>query len=194
MTESSETGPSSANNRAASGDTGGPGTRLVVLVSALSVLALVALGVLTWLWLDARGQVEEHEERAADLEQARDAAYDLAVDMSTYSHQSLDADFAWYEQDTTEHFREIFKIEDTKATAREFKIQRKGDVPRIAAQYNEDGTVTALAFIDAAFKVGDEEPELALSRLELTMSERDGEWLAYDAHLHNPGTPAVSSQ
>jgi len=165
-------------------------TALLAVAGTVVGLALIGLVVALVVVLVRYNDVKDDAQRErAAVRDAREAAYDIAVDMSTYSYRSIEQDFAWFDERTTDDFQETFgpSVEDSRSAAEEFEIQAKAKVGRIAAERNEDGTVTVLAFVDQSIKAGDRKPNLALARLEITMVERESEWLADDATLHNPG-------
>lgn len=165
-------------------------TTVLAVVGTLVALSLIGLVTALVVVLVKYDRVKDDAaQQRAEVRAAREAAYDLVLDMTQYSYDSLEQDFAWYEEDTTAAFRETFKVADTVETARELRVQANGDVSRIAAERNDDGTVTVLAFVDQSVKAGSQEPSLLLTRLELTMVEQDGRWLADDARMHNPDGP-----
>lgn len=155
------------------------------LAGTLVSLALVALVVaLVALWLRYDDLREQRDDHAADLSQAREVAYDAALDMSTWDHRTVDQDFAWVQEYGTEEFQSVMDEEtlaQTKSAIRETRQRAEAEVVRIAAERNEDDTITVLAFVNQRVTVGSEPPAAEGIRLEMEMVEQDGEWRLQEA-------------
>lgn len=160
-------------------------TAVLAVVGTLVTLALIGLVVaLAVLWVRYDDLKDQRDDHAADLEEARGVAYDAALDMSTWDHRTVDADFAWVQEYGTEEFQSVMDEEtlaQTKSVIRETRQRAEAEVVRIAAERNEDGTITVLAFVNQRVTVGSQEPAAEGIRLEMEMVEEDGEWRLQEA-------------
>jgi Mce-associated membrane protein len=170
------------------GTSAGPATTrtaVLAVVGTLVTLALIGLVVaLAVLWVRYDDLKDQRDDHAADLEEARGVAYDAALDMSTWDHRTVDADFAWVQEYGTEEFQSVMDEEtlaQTKSVIRETRQRAEAEVVRIAAERNEDGTITVLAFVNQRVTVGSQEPAAEGIRLEMEMVEEDGEWRLQEA-------------
>lgn len=160
-------------------------TAVLAVLGTLASLALVGLVVaLVVVWVRYDDLRDERADQAADLEEARGVAYDAALDMSTWDHRTVDQDFAWVQEYGTEEFQSVMNEETlaaTKSTIRETRQRAESEVVRIAAERNEDDTITVLAFVNQRVTVGSEPPAAEGIRLEMEMVEEEGEWRLQEA-------------
>lgn len=190
MTDSTETRQDGVDATAGAGTTGGSKPPVALLAAGLAIVLVlaVALGIVLWKYAAVRDDLTQAQDRARDVSEARDAAFEAALAMSEWDYRSIEDDHAWYDELTTEDFRQTLPAEElelTKADVRAEQSHADAEVIRIVAERNGDGSVTALAFVDqrVSFATG---PENLLGiRLELTMVEQDGRWLINDLAAYN---------
>ncbi len=162
-------------------------TLLVAGLSVALVAALVGL-VLSWRALDA--ERDELDRREAAVEDARDAATDATIRMSSYDYRSLDEDFAWLDEVGTDKFRKDFgpAVESLKKTIAELRSHADAEVMRAAAELRGDSKAVVLLFVDQMLSDDTGDISRELSRVEMDMVLEDGEWLVDSLTTFNPAS------
>lgn len=148
--------------------------RTVVL--ALSALLAVSLAAAGWLGLQVRSDNQLDEARR----QAVIAAQAYAVDLTTYDHTRLDADFARVLENSTGDFRAEYTAasESLRALIDEFKATATGTVLSTAVLGAETDHVDVLLFVDQTVENSNaDEPRIDRSRMQMGLDKQDGRWL-----------------
>lgn len=163
----------------------------VLVLAALLVLVLALAGASVWLGREVRA-----EARVADArDQATVAAEQAAEAILSYDYEDLATDqrraegylTGDFKQEFTKNFRLLSEQPDgspgaavqTKATV---QAQAVGSgVVDVAA----DGrTARVLVFVNQTSEKQDQEPQVFLNRVSMTMQERDGRWLVSDVRSY----------
>jgi Mce-associated membrane protein len=151
---------------------GRPG--LVVPALALLVVVLLALSVVFGLKL--RSENREDDARAAAVA----AATAYAVDLTTYDHTRLEADFAKVLDNSTGEF----KSEYTAASASlrdliaKFKAKATGKVLDVGVLSADTDRATILLFVDQTVSNNNSKtPRVDRSRMKMGLEKQGGRWL-----------------
>lgn len=163
----------------------------VLVLAALLVLVLALAGASVWLGREVRA-----EARVADArDQATVAAEQAAEAILSYDYEDLATDqrraegylTGDFKQEFTKNFRLLSEQPDgspgaavqTKATV---QAQAVGSgVVDVAA----DGrTARVLVFVNQTSEKQDQEPQVFLNRVSMTMQERNGRWLVSDVRSY----------
>ena len=177
----------------APGRSPGPGTRdrkpldparqrtLTIVLAVASVLLVVVAGLATWQYVEAR-EATAAEELIADAPRAAtDAAREVATQMFTYDHRTVDADLAAVRDKLTEPALTEFVEQSMPTVASAAKQQEATVYATVAAAAPQEVTgpdrVTVLVMLNRMVSTKDA-PEAAssASRLSLDMVREDGEW------------------
>ncbi|QYJ04870.1 hypothetical protein KUV85_04065 [Nocardioides panacisoli] len=154
-------------------------------VVVLAVALVVAVVVAAWGWW----QQHEEAERAEELQRsisagvsAEDAAREMLVEMTSYSHESLEEDFAWLEDFITPELAEAYQ--DEVASIREFaaagELVLTGSVADLAHRVQDENQVVVLAFVDQDVRseaTGRGSATELRMRLVLTREDDDAAWV-----------------
>jgi len=159
---------------------------LVIALAVALVAALVGLGLL-WRALDSANDEADRLDQARS--EARTAASDALLAMSSYDYRSLDDDFAWIDEVGTDKFRK----ELTPAVATLKKTHADAEVMRAAAEVQSDSKATVLLFLDQMLSDDTGEVSRELARVEMEMVRKDGTWLVDTVTTFNPAS-AVAAQ
>jgi len=146
---------------------------VVVLAGAL-VLAVALAG---WMGLKVRSDNDLQDARREVLA----AANAYAVDLTTYNHSRLEADFQKVLENSTGDFRSEYTA--ASASLREliakFKATATGKVLDSAVVLAEDeDRAVVLLFVDQSVSNSNStEPRVDRSRMKMGLEKRDGRWL-----------------
>uniref|UniRef100_UPI001E4B04D1 hypothetical protein n=1 Tax=Dietzia sp. SYD-A1 TaxID=2780141 RepID=UPI001E4B04D1 len=155
--------------------------RLIAVLAAASVVLLAVTGVSTWQYVEARGEAATEQQIADAPRAATDAAREIATQMFTYDHRTVDAELAAVRERLTDPALTEFVEQSMPAVASAAKQQEASVYATVAAaapQEVVDGdTVTVLVMLNRMVSTR-EEPEAAssASRLSLSMERVDGTW------------------
>ncbi|HJC30332.1 MAG TPA: hypothetical protein H9759_13195 [Candidatus Dietzia intestinipullorum] len=155
--------------------------KLTVAFAALAVVLLVVTGLATWQYLEARDATAAEEEIAAAPRAATDAARQIATQMFTYDHRTVDSDLAAVRERLTEPALTEFVEQSMPSVASTAKEQEANVIATVAAAAPMEVTdaehVTVLVMLNRMVSTK-EAPEAAssASRLNLSMVEVDGTW------------------
>lgn len=160
-----------------------PGRRrkLTAALAAASVILLVVTGLATWQYVEAREATADEEEVAAAPSAATDAARQIATQMFTYDHRTVDADLAAVRERLTDPALTEFVEESMPTVASAAKEQEANVIATVASAAPMEVTdaehVTVLVMLNRMVSTK-EAPEAAssASRLNLSMVEVDGTW------------------
>lgn len=152
---------------------------LTRILAAVSVLLVVIAGVATWQYVDAREASAAEEQIANAPTAATDAAREVATQMFTYDHRTVDADLAAVREKLTDPALGEFVEQSMPTVASAAKQQEATVYATVAAaapqEVVDENNVTVLVMLNRMVSTKDA-PEAAssASRLSLRM-ERDGE-------------------
>lgn len=125
------------------------------------------------------------------MQAALTAANRIAVDLTTYTYQDINAHYAKLEAEGTTLFKQTLEAHRADAVAfdQQVKAISQGQVIDSAAKPPAaDGTITVLLFVDQELRrQGAKVGQLERVRVSLGMKNVDGTWLA------NTGTVTGSS-
>ena len=167
------------------------GTRDRLLVVALAVALVAALVAAVLLWRDR----DDSDDRASSSESlveaeiaAEAAAQDVLERMTTYSFRTVEEDFGWVDDATTEKFQGSFaearEAALTYVTA--VKATAEGSVVDSAATAADADHVKVLLFADQEIRsTRDKGYRLDQSRVTMQMVRQDGEWLVDEVEVVN---------
>jgi Mce-associated membrane protein len=174
-----------------------PGSRTRLLAVALAVALVAALVAVVVLWRD-RDDSDGGGSSSASLVDAEIAAETAAKDalerMTTYSFRTVDEDFGWVDDATTEKFQENFAearkaaltyVEAVQATA-------GGTVVDSAATAADGDHVKVLLFADQEIRSTQKKGyRVEQSRVTMQMVRQDGDWLVDEVEVVNVlGSPS----
>ncbi len=163
-----------------------------VVIAGLVVALVAAVGVAAWLGWELRRDRQE----AAAGQEAEDAAREMLLDITTYSHESVEEDFAWLEDYGTDGFQQGYSeqaqaIEDAVAT---YEVVATGSVEEIAHRTVDADQVVVLAFVDqVADYTATGESVAEEQRVRLTLLRDGGDWVIDDLQLYS-GQNALPEQ
>lgn len=155
--------------------------RAQVLVSAMLVVALAAaLVCVAVLWRE-----RQHTEALARAgEDAENAARAAAVRLTSYDHDTVDADFAWVRDGGTADFQAYFTevSEPAVAQIKALGADARGSVLDAATRVEDTEHVTVLLFVDQEITTTTGSPVPASPgidqpRVTMSMVLDDGAWL-----------------
>lgn len=147
---------------------------VVAVLSGALVLALVLAG---WLGLKVRSDNDLQDARRTVVA----AANGFAVDLTTYNHTRLEADFQKVLDNSTGSFRSEYTA--ASASLREliakFKATATGKVLDSAVVLSsEENRAVVLLFVDQSVSNSNsKEPRVDRSRMKMGLEKRDGRWL-----------------
>jgi Mce-associated membrane protein len=172
-----------AAEAAGRGDAAGPGRRrgrrgaggsaaTVVLAGALAVtLMLVALLGL---------KVRHHHQLDSARQSAIATARGYAVDLTTYDHTHLDADFNKVLNNSTGTFRAQYTAasEQLRELIAKFQANATGKVLETALVSCDTHHATLLLFVDQTVtNTNSKEPKIDRSRMKMSLEKHGGAWL-----------------
>lgn len=146
-----------------------------VLSVALAV-ALIALVLLWWRWHDDVALADASREATVVAEQR-------AVQITTYSAETLDTDFGWVDDGATPEFADRYtrETESLREIFAEVGAQAEGRVTASAATADSTDRVEVLLFVDQQIRTADgATPDTEENRVIVTMVKVDGRWLVDD--------------
>lgn len=158
------------------------GRRPTVVAAALAVALVVALGVAAWLVLSGR----EAQQRADAVAEATSVARERAVQLTSYTGETFDADTAWARTGATSRFaREYAEANEPVAeVARRVEARAAGDVVEAVGRAVSSDEVQVLLFVDQTVTRGsDGTRSTERSRVVMTMTRQEGAWLVDDVVL-----------
>lgn len=153
----------------------------VVAVSLAVVLLAVVVGA-AWLVLSGRAA----QQRADAVAEATAVARDRAVELTSYTGETFDADTAWARTGATPQFaREYAEANEPVArVARQVGARAVGDVVEAVGRAVTTGEVEVLLFVDQTISRGsDGTQRTERSRVVMTMVRQDDAWLVADVVL-----------
>lgn len=152
---------------------------LTRILAAVSVVLVVVAGLATWQYVEAREATAAEEQIANAPTAATDAAREIATQMFTYDHRTVDADLAAVRPGLTEPALGEFVEQSMPTVASAAKQQEATVYATVAAaapqEVVDEDNVTVLVMLNRMVSTKDA-PEAAssASRLSLRM-ERDGD-------------------
>lgn len=160
------------------------------VAGALAAVLALSLGWLAYVLATGEdsGPGDEALALAEAEEGALEAARDAAVRLTSYSHTSLDTDFAWARTAGTASFQaEYAKVTPPVADYVErLEVTAKGTVDDAAATAEDEDHVTVLLFVDQTLVSGTTgERTLVTPRITMKMVRTGGAWMLDDASLRN---------
>lgn len=171
-------------------------TRIRLLVGVLALALVAALVAVALLWRD-RGDADDRADAAAEAMSASVAAEKSAREtvtrMTTYSHRTVEEDFAWVEDAATEKFRQNFDGAQALETVKTVRATAEGEVVDSAASVADPDHVKVLLFVDQRIRSDETRGyKLEQTRLTVQMVRQDGQWLLDEVELTNLlGDPAA---
>ncbi|PAY22517.1 hypothetical protein CEY15_13365 [Dietzia natronolimnaea] len=155
--------------------------RLTTALAAVSVVLLVVTGLSTWQYVEARGEAATEQQIADAPRAATDAAREIATQMFTYDHRTVDAELAAVRERLTDPALTEFVEQSMPAVASAAKQQEASVYATVAAAAPQEvvdaDSVTVLVMLNRMVSTR-EDPEAAssASRLSLSMERVDGTW------------------
>lgn len=152
---------------------------LTLILAAVSVVLVVVAGLATWQYLEAREATAAEEQMANAPTAATDAAREVATQMFTYDHRTVDEDLAAVRERLTDPALNEFVEQSMPTVASAAKQQEATVYATVAAaapqEVVDENNVTVLVMLNRMVSTKDN-PEAAssASRLSLRM-ERDGD-------------------
>jgi Mce-associated membrane protein len=154
---------------------------LITVLAVASVLLVVVTGLATWQYVEAREATAVEEQIADAPRAATDAAREVATQMFTYDHRTVDADLGAVRDRLTDPALSEFVEQSMPTVASAAKQQEATVYATVAAaapQEVVDGdNVTVLVMLNRMVSTKDN-PEAAssASRLSMQMVRQDGQW------------------
>lgn len=154
---------------------------LISVLAVVSVLLVVVAGLATWQYVEARDATAVEEQIADAPRAATDAAREIATQMFTYDHRTVDADLAAVRERLTDPALGEFVEQSMPTVASAAKQQEATVYATVAAAAPQEVTdadrVTVLVMLNRMVSTKDA-PEAAssASRLSLDMVRQDGTW------------------
>lgn len=155
--------------------------RLTALLAVASVVLLALTGVFTWQYVEARDATAVEESVAAAPAEATDAAREIATQMFSYDHRTVDNDLAAVRERLTDPALKEFVEQSMPNVAAAAKKQEASVYATVAAaapqEVVDSDHVTVLVMLNRMVSTK-ESPEAAssASRLSLQMARVDGSW------------------
>lgn len=155
--------------------------RLTAILAAAAVALLVVTGLATWQYVEAR-QATAAERTVADAPaQATDAAREIATQMFTYDHRTVDNDLAAVRERLTEPALNEFVEQSMPTVASAAKQQEASVYATVAAaapqEVADSDHVTVLVMLNRMVSTkASPEAASSASRLSLRMARVDGVW------------------
>ena len=152
---------------------------LTRILAAASVVLVVVAGLATWQYLEAREATAAEEQMANVPTAATDAAREVATQMFTYDHRTVDEDLAAVRERLTDPALNEFVEQSMPTVASAAKQQEATVYATVAAaapqEVVDENNVTVLVMLNRMVSTKDN-PEAAssASRLSLQMT-RDGD-------------------
>jgi Mce-associated membrane protein len=171
--ETSPADPSPGRRRGRS-RAGGPRRPGAVLVLAMAlVLALLLAG---WLGL----KVRHHHQLDSARDSAVATAQGYAVDLTTYDHDHLDADFNKVLSNSTGTFRAQYTAasQQLRDLIAQFQARATGQVLETAVLSSDTKHATLLLFVDqTVINASSKAPKIDRSRMKMSLEKHAGKWL-----------------
>ncbi|MGQ0847315.1 MAG: Mce protein [Sporichthyaceae bacterium] len=149
-------------------------TRLVV--PGLSLALVLALAGAGWFGLEARSDTEREDARRAAVA----AATGYAVDLTTYDHARLDADFQKVLDNSVGEFRSEYTAasDSLRKFIAQFKAKATGKVLESAVLSGDSERAVVLLFVDQTVaNANSKETRIDRSRMRMELEKQDGRWL-----------------
>lgn len=161
----------------------GPGRRTTVVLAGLLAVAVVVAAVLGWQLREEKQRADELQDSVAAGVSAEDTAREMIVEMTSYSHDTLDEDFAWMDGFLTDELAEAYRdeIEAIKQFAEAGELVLVGSIADIAHRVHDEDRVVVLAFVDqdvTSEATGRTSTTELRMRLVLTREDTESEWVA----------------
>ena len=156
--------------------------RVRVVALALAVALLVVIALAAWSVVSGRAA----QQRAEAAAEATSVARDRAVQLTSYTGETFDADTAWARTGATPQFaREYAEANEPVAqVARRVEARAVGDVVEAVGRAVSTDEVEVLLFVDQTITRGsDGTQRTERSRVVMTMVRQDGAWLVGDVVL-----------
>lgn len=154
---------------------------LTTVLSLVSAVLVVVAGLSTWQYLEARDATAMEEQVADAPRSATDAAREIATQMFTYDHRTVDADLGAVRERLADPALSEFVEQSMPTVASAAKQQEATVYATVAAaapqEVTDADTVTVLVMLNRMVSTKDA-PEAAssASRLSLDMVRQDGTW------------------
>lgn len=154
---------------------------LTRILAAVSVVLVVVAGLATWRYVEAREATAAEEQIANAPTAATDAAREIATQMFTYDHRTVDTDLAAVRPGLTEPALGEFVEQSMPTVASAAKQQEATVYATVAAEAPQDvvehDNVTVLVMLNLMVSTKDA-PEAAssASRLSLEMKREGDTW------------------
>lgn len=152
---------------------------LTRMLAAASVVLVVVAGLATWQYVEAREATAAEEQIANAPSAATDAAREVATQMFTYDHRTVDADLAAVRENLTEPALGEFVEQSMPTVASAAKQQEATVYATVAAAAPQEvvdrDNVTVLVMLNRMVSTKDA-PEAASSSSRLSMQmQREGD-------------------
>lgn len=155
--------------------------RFTTALAAASAVLVVVAGLATWQYVEARGDTVAEQSVADAPREATDAAREIATQMFTYDHRTVDADLAAVRDRLADPALSEFVEQSMPTVASAAKQQEASVYATVAAAAPQEvvdaDNVTVLVMLNRMVSTKDA-PEAAssASRLTLAMQRVDGQW------------------
>jgi Mce-associated membrane protein len=178
--------PDAALATGASGDDGTPGgardrsgrARISVrLMPALSILLVLLLGAVAYLWFT---RPESSTVRTGDYAEALQAARSGVVDLTSFDHLTLDDDIEQARRVTTGDLREesVDQLDQRRQQITELQAVVNTEVVGAGVTRADGEDATVLLVIQSTQQsAASPQPEIVRYRIEVTLEKSDGRWL-----------------
>lgn len=155
--------------------------KIISALAVASVVLVVVAGLATWGYLDAREDTSVEQTIADAPTAATDAAREIATQMFTYDHRTVDADLGAVRELLTGNALQEFVEQSMPAVSTSAKEHEASVYATVAAaapeEVTDDEKIAVLVMLNRMVS-SRESPEAAASasRLRLHMVEDDGQW------------------
>ena len=146
---------------------------VVPVLSAALVLALVLAG---WMGL----KVRHHHQLDSARHSAVATAQGYAVDLTTYDHTHLDADFQKVLNNSTGTFRAQYTAasQQLRELIAKFQANATGKVLEVGLVSSDTHSATLLLFVDQTVtNIQSKDPKVDRSRMKMSLEKHGGKWL-----------------
>lgn len=154
----------------------GRSARARLVVPALSLALAIALVLAGWFGLEARSDTKREDARRAVVA----AATGYAVDLTTYDHARLDADFQKVLDNSIGDFRSEYTAasDSLRKFIAQFKAKATGKVLESAVLSGDSKRAVVLLFVDQTVtNANAKDPRIDRSRMKMELEKQGGRWL-----------------
>ncbi|KAA1429116.1 hypothetical protein [Nocardioides antri] len=169
-----------------------PERRYQLAIVVLLVLVLVVASLAIWLVSKKNAAEDDLEKAEADIEtyqagpDARDAAEEILLEMTSYDYRRIEDEYAWLDHFANDELRGRFEkqVPNLKKVIRRSKARARGEVVQSAYNTIDSTSATVLAFVrqrltDATNRRGVLEDQWTT----LTLVREGDEWLIEDIDI-----------